>query len=100
MSDDTECRQLCTFRIDGLLFGVEITHVQEVLRAQPMTPVPLANAAVRGLINLRGQIVTALDLRHRLGLAALPPGIEPVSWTSTPAASSARPRRSRPVRGT
>jgi purine-binding chemotaxis protein CheW len=79
MSDDPECRQLCTFRIDGLLFGVEITHVQEVLRAQPMTPVPLANAAVRGLINLRGQIVTALDLRYRLGLAALPPGVEPVN---------------------
>lgn len=79
MNDDGDQRQLCTFRIDGLLFGVEVTHVQEVLRAQVMTPVPLANAAVRGLINLRGQIVTALDLRHRLGLGPLPASCEPVN---------------------
>lgn len=63
-----EARQLCTFLVDGILFGVEVTHVQEVLRPQEMTPVPLANEAVRGLINLRGQIVTALDVRRRLGL--------------------------------
>lgn len=68
MSDDNNTRQLCTFRIDGILFGVEVTHVQEVLRAQAMTPVPLANAAVSGLINLRGQIVTAIDMRARLQL--------------------------------
>lgn len=63
-----EAQKLCTFLVDGLLFGVEVKHVQEVLRPQEMTPVPLANEAVRGLINLRGQIVTALDVRRRLGL--------------------------------
>jgi purine-binding chemotaxis protein CheW len=60
--------QLCTFAIDDLLFGVEVTHVQEVIRYQPMTRVPLAPAIIRGLINLRGQIVTALDMRARLEL--------------------------------
>ena len=48
--------------------GVEVRHVQEVLRYQKMTRVPLAAAVVEGLINLRGQIVTAIDLRRRLGL--------------------------------
>ncbi len=61
-------RQYCTFRADGLLLGVAVTDVQEVLRAQPMTPAPLAPGEIRGLLNLRGQIVTAIDLRDRLGL--------------------------------
>lgn len=60
--------QLCTFTVDDLLFGVEVTQVQEVLRFQPMTRVPLSPNTVRGLINLRGQIVTAVDLRPCLGL--------------------------------
>jgi purine-binding chemotaxis protein CheW len=61
--------QLCTFTVAELLFGVEVTQVQEVLRFQPMTRVPLAPSTIRGLINLRGQIVTAVDLRPCLGLA-------------------------------
>lgn len=60
--------QYCTFWVRGLYFGVAVGDVQEVLRAQGMTPVPLASDAIRGLINLRGQIVTALDLRRRLEL--------------------------------
>lgn len=63
-------RQFCTFFVDGLFFGIDVLQVQEVLRYQPMTKVPMAPAMVRGLINLRGQIVTAIDLRHRLGLAS------------------------------
>jgi purine-binding chemotaxis protein CheW len=62
-------RQLCTFHVDRLFFGVEVLDVQEVIRHQEMTRVPLASPEVSGLINLRGQIVTALDLRRRLGLA-------------------------------
>lgn len=58
----------CTFRIDGLYLGIDAGVVQEVLREQPVTPVPLAPPEVRGLINLRGQIVTALDLGMKLGL--------------------------------
>ncbi|MCR1786392.1 chemotaxis protein CheW [Nocardioides carbamazepini] len=60
--------QYCTFWVAGLFFGVAVDEVQEVLRRQPMTPVPRADRAVTGLINLRGQIVTAVDLRVRLGL--------------------------------
>jgi len=58
----------CTFRIGDLYLGIDAGVVQEVLREQPITPVPLAPPAVRGLINLRGQIVTAIDLGMKLGL--------------------------------
>jgi purine-binding chemotaxis protein CheW len=61
-------KQYCTFHLDQLFLGVEVRHVQEVLRFQRMTRVPLASAVVEGLINLRGQIVTAIDLRRRLEL--------------------------------
>lgn len=58
----------CTFRVDDLYFGVEVCQVQEVIRYQHTTRVPLSPKVVQGLMNLRGQIVTALTLRHRLGL--------------------------------
>jgi purine-binding chemotaxis protein CheW len=61
-------KQFLTFFVDYLFFGIEVEQVQEVLRYQEMTRVPLAPAVVRGLINLRGQIVTAIDLRRRLEL--------------------------------
>jgi purine-binding chemotaxis protein CheW len=61
-------KQFSTFVVDGLLFGVEVEKVQEVIRYQEMTRVPLAPSVVKGLINLRGQIVTAVDLRRRMGL--------------------------------
>ena len=65
-------QQFCTFFVYGLFFGVEVMKVQEVIRYQQMTRVPLAPAVVSGLINLRGHIVTAVDLRHRLGLTPRP----------------------------
>ncbi|GAB3862249.1 chemotaxis protein CheW [Nocardioides maradonensis] len=71
--------QFCTFWVDDLFFGVSVAEVQEVLRAQPMTPVPRAAEAVTGLINLRGQIVTAVDLRVRLGLPPRDPDILPMN---------------------
>jgi purine-binding chemotaxis protein CheW len=61
-------RQLCTFYLQKLLFGVEVEKVQEVIRYQEMTRIPLSPAVIAGLINLRGQIVTAFDLRHQLEL--------------------------------
>jgi purine-binding chemotaxis protein CheW len=61
-------RQLCTFYVGDGYFGIPVEQVQEVVRPQPITPVPLAPKVVRGLINLRGQILTAIDLRYRLGL--------------------------------
>jgi purine-binding chemotaxis protein CheW len=62
-------RQFCSFFLDGLFFGVEVEKVQEVIRHQEQTPVPLAPRVIGGLINLRGQIVTAVDLRRRLELS-------------------------------
>jgi purine-binding chemotaxis protein CheW len=67
--------QFCTFYLDKLLFGVELKGVQEVIRSLEMTKVPLAPEVVSGLINLRGQIVTAVDLRRRLELEPAPPGM-------------------------
>ena len=58
-----------TFTVADRYLGVPVERVQEVLRAQPITPVPLAHAHIEGLLNMRGQIVTALNLRARLGLA-------------------------------
>jgi purine-binding chemotaxis protein CheW len=68
MSEAAVTRQYTTFYLGELFFGVETVKVQEVLRHQLMTRVPLAPPVVSGLINLRGQIVTAIDLRRRLGL--------------------------------
>src|SRR5258708_35688644 len=72
--------QFCTFYLDKLLFGVELKGVQEVIRSLEMTRVPLAPTVVSGLINLRGQIVTAVDLRCRLELAGRPPGAHPLKF--------------------
>ncbi len=72
-------QQLCTFFVDGKLLGVELEKVQEVLNYQEMTPVPLAPSVVAGLINLRGNIVTAIDLRRRLALEERPAEMRPTN---------------------
>jgi purine-binding chemotaxis protein CheW len=72
-------KQFCTFYVDGRFFGIDVTRVQEVIRYQEMTRVPLASAVISGLINLRGQIVTAIDMRARLGIAARPTGHPPMN---------------------
>jgi purine-binding chemotaxis protein CheW len=69
---------LTTFHLDRYLFGVEVATVQEVIRYQPMTRVPLAPPALSGLINLRGQIIPAVDLRRRLGFPDRPAGELPM----------------------
>lgn len=61
---------LCTFLVGDLFLGVPIAQVREVLRPQALTPVPGASESVRGLMNLRGHIVAALDLGRTLGLGA------------------------------
>ena len=75
----SEPRQYSTFYLDDLFFGVDVLNVQEVIKFQDMTQVPLASKVVRGLINLRGQIVTAIDLRCRLELNERPPDQEPMN---------------------
>ena len=64
----TSTRQICTFYLNGHLFGVEVSKVQEVIRYQKVTKVPLTSSVVCGLINLRGQIVTVLNLSQCLGM--------------------------------
>jgi purine-binding chemotaxis protein CheW len=61
-------RRYATFSVANMFCGIEVGQVQEVLKHQDMTPVPLAPEVVQGLINLRGQIVTAIDLRRRFHL--------------------------------
>ena len=72
-------RDLCTFHLGPYLFGIDVAMVQEVLVQQTVTRVPLAPAAVDGVMNLRGQIVTSVDLRRRLDLEPRPMEEHPVS---------------------
>ena len=72
-------QQFCTFFLDGLRFGVDVRKVQEVVPYQEMTRVPLAPPTIRGLLNLRGQIVTGIDLRRRLELKERPSDCLPMN---------------------
>lgn len=62
-------KQYCTFFIDKLLYGIDVMHVQEVIRHRIMSKVPLAKSQIKGLLNLRGQIVPTFDLRTSFGLS-------------------------------
>ncbi len=75
----TRLHQYCTFYLHGQYFGLDVRWVQEIIRYQRMTRVPLAPPVVCGLINLRGQIVTVIDLRRRLGLPERPLEQQPVN---------------------
>ena len=70
--------QLATFTLDDRLYGVRVERVQEVLRSQARTRIPLAPPAIAGLVNLRGQVLTAIELREQLGLPPRPQGEEPM----------------------
>lgn len=65
VSADTE---FVTVWIAGQLFGLPITRVHDVFEAERITHVPLARVEISGVLNLRGRVVTALDMRRRLGL--------------------------------
>lgn len=60
--------RMVTFTLDGRLYGVDVDAVQEVLRGQTRTRIPLAPGTLAGLINLRGQVLSAIELRVQLGL--------------------------------
>jgi purine-binding chemotaxis protein CheW len=72
-------RRYITFYVGDMFFGVEVLKVQELLRYQEITPVPLAPEVIEGLINLRGQIVTAVDMRRRLKLGPRADGVLPMN---------------------
>ncbi|MGB7438224.1 MAG: chemotaxis protein CheW [Candidatus Acidiferrum sp.] len=63
-------QKYATFYLNGICFGVPIEKVQEVLEFQEITPVPLSPPVLPGIINLRGQILTTIDLKTRLELGA------------------------------
>lgn len=66
--DDDPVLQWVTFRLDGETYGINVMQVQEVLRYSEIAPVPGAPSYVLGIINLRGNVVTVIDTRHRFGL--------------------------------
>jgi purine-binding chemotaxis protein CheW len=61
-------KQFCSFRLDQHHFIVDILVVQEIIREMTITRVPMAPPVIGGLVNLRGQIITAINLRQRIGL--------------------------------
>lgn len=67
-STDDPVLQWVTFRLAGETYGVNVMQVQEVLRYSEIAPVPGAPSYVIGIINLRGNVVTVIDTRHRFGL--------------------------------
>jgi purine-binding chemotaxis protein CheW len=64
--------QLCTFRIGGEDYAVDIMRVREIIHPLPITPVPRAPAFVEGVVRLRGEVIPVLDVRRRLGVAQAP----------------------------
>ena len=69
MSVMPEDRQFCSFIVNDLLLGADVRKIQEVVRDLEITSVPSAPWAVRGLVNLRGQVIEAIDIRRCLGIA-------------------------------
>jgi purine-binding chemotaxis protein CheW len=65
--------QLCTFRIGGEDYAVDIMRVREIIHPLPITPVPRAPAFVEGVVRLRGEVIPVVDVRKRLGVEACPP---------------------------
>ncbi|CAM4491849.1 MAG: Chemotaxis protein CheW [Legionella sp.] len=75
----SESRQICTFYVDKFFFGIDVNKIQEVIRYQEMTSIPLTCDVIRGIINMRGQIVTAIDMRKRLLFSELSDEIKPTN---------------------
>jgi purine-binding chemotaxis protein CheW len=66
MHDDIDFTEFVTFAVAGQMFGLPISRVQDVFKPSRITRVPLAGAEIAGVLNLRGRIVTAIDMRRRL----------------------------------
>jgi purine-binding chemotaxis protein CheW len=75
----TEADLVLTLTVAGQNCGVPVLVVRDVLGGQTITPIPLAPSEIAGAMNLRGRIVTAVDLRRRLGLPTREPGAKPMS---------------------
>lgn len=66
--DDTQKDKYLTFHLDLEDYGLEIRHVKEIISIQKITDVPDLPDFIKGVINLRGQVIPTLDLRLRFGL--------------------------------
>jgi len=77
MHDDTVFTEFVTFAIAGQTFGLPIGRVQDVFKPARITRVPLAGAEIAGVLNLRGRIMTAIDMRHRLDVKKREEGAAP-----------------------
>jgi len=71
-------QRYATFFLNSICFGVHVEKVQEVLEYQDITPIPLSPAVLPGIINLRGQILTTIDLKTRLNLSASESSAQPM----------------------
>lgn len=65
---------LACFELRGRFFGVDVSHVREVVRWQPITPLPLAPPLIEGVVELRGGVVPVVDLGRALGGEPVEPG--------------------------
>jgi purine-binding chemotaxis protein CheW len=79
MQDDTELTEFVTFTVAGQMFGLPIARVQDVFKPARITHVPLAEAEIAGVLNLRGRIVTAIDMRRRLDVKKREEGEAPMA---------------------
>ncbi len=77
-AESRDTKQFSTFYVSGSLYGLDVAAVQEVTKALPMTKVPHSPSFVEGLINLRGQIATAIGMRDLLKLGKAEEGLEPM----------------------
>jgi purine-binding chemotaxis protein CheW len=74
---DLVALRLCTFSLSDLHFGIEMGLVEEAVHGKPVTKVPLSASTMAGVLNLRGRILSAIDLRTRLGLPPREDGMPP-----------------------
>jgi purine-binding chemotaxis protein CheW len=79
MHDDTASTEFVTFTIAGQTFGQPIGRVQDVFKPARITRVPLAGAEIAGVLNLRGRIMTAIDMRYRLDVKRREEGAAPMA---------------------
>lgn len=67
---EADTQEFVTMEVAGQLFGIEVTNIHDVFKPLSLTKVPMAPPEVKGILNLRGRIITAIDARIRLGLPA------------------------------
>jgi purine-binding chemotaxis protein CheW len=79
MHDETASTEFVTFTIAGQIFGLPISRVQDVFKPARITHVPLAGAEIAGVLNLRGRIVTVIDMRLRLDVKKREEGSAPMA---------------------